>query len=60
MVRTLMKDSADQFFTWNLDNDNNLPVASGLYIAHVDMPDAGVEKVLKIAIVQEQQFLESY
>ena len=55
-----MKDSADQFYTWNLDNDNNLPVASGLYIAHVDMPDAGVEKVLKIAIVQEQQFLESY
>jgi hypothetical protein len=60
MVRTLVKDSSDQFFTWNLDNDNNLPVASGLYVAHVDMPEAGVEKVLKLAIVQEQQFLESY
>jgi hypothetical protein len=60
MVRTLEKDNADQFFTWNLSNDNNLPVASGLYIAHVDMPDAGMKKVLKLAIVQEQQFLESY
>ena len=47
-------------YSWNLDNDNNLPVASGLYVAHVDMPEAGVEKVLKLAIVQEQQFLESY
>jgi hypothetical protein len=60
MVRTIEKDSADQFLTWNLSNDNNLPVASGLYIAHVEMPESGVEKVLKLAIVQEQQFLESY
>ena len=60
MVRKLAKNDPDQFFTWNLDNDNGLPVASGLYIAHIEMPEVKMEKVLKLAIVQEQQFLESY
>ena len=60
MVRTLEKDDSDQFFQWDLSNDNGLPVASGLYVAHIDMPQAKAKKVLKLAIVQEQQFLESY
>ena len=60
MVRTLEKDDSDQFFQWNLSNDNGLPVASGLYVVHIDMPQAKAKKVLKLAIVQEQQFLESY
>ena len=60
MVRKLKKNDPDQFFTWNLDNDNGLPVSSGLYIAHIEMPEVKMEKMLKLAIVQEQQFLESY
>ena len=27
------KNDADQFLRWNLDNQDELPVASGLYIA---------------------------
>ncbi|MFQ6674896.1 MAG: T9SS type A sorting domain-containing protein [Fidelibacterota bacterium] len=64
LVRTLTEqdksDEESQFLRWDLRNEFNLPVASGLYIAHIDMPDLKEEAVLKLAIVQEQQVLRSY
>jgi hypothetical protein len=60
LVRTIEKDSAEQFLQWDLNNEEELPVASGMYIAHIEMPDAKQEKILKIAVIQEQQFLENY
>lgn len=54
LVRTLHKDDESQFMQWNLANEDNFPVASGMYLAHVDMPGLGT-KVLKIAIIQEQE-----
>jgi hypothetical protein len=54
-----VKDDASQFMQWDLLNQQRLPVASGMYILHVDMGDLGV-KVLKCAIIQEQQFLRNY
>ena len=55
LVRTLIKEGDTQFLNWNLTNDDNFPVASGMYIVHVDMPDFGASKVLKIAIIQEAE-----
>lgn len=43
---------------WDLRNENNLPVASGFYIAHVDVPGVG-QKILKLAIVFRQQRLKN-
>jgi hypothetical protein len=60
LVRTLEKDDDAQFTTWNLRNQNNLPVASGIYIVHVSLPDIGATKILKVAVVQEDQFLKIY
>lgn len=60
MVRFIDKDNNDQFQRWNLDNENGLPVASGMYLVHIDMPDANMTKILKLAIVGEQQFLENF
>ena len=59
-VQTLEKDSDSQYFEWNLQNHNNLPVASGIYIVHIDMPDIGASKILKLALVRERQFIEYY
>ncbi|MBD3224686.1 MAG: hypothetical protein GF313_08145 [Caldithrix sp.] len=59
-VRKLEKDDDSQFFRWDLQNESGLPVASGMYIVHIDMPDLGEEKVLKVMIVQPQQVLEYY
>ncbi|MDI6802258.1 MAG: T9SS type A sorting domain-containing protein [Bacteroidota bacterium] len=55
LVRTLTKEDPSQFFKWDLNNEHNFPVASGIYIAHVDMPDVGVTKIVKVAIIQEQE-----
>ncbi|MBI3764953.1 MAG: hypothetical protein HY277_00425, partial [Ignavibacteriales bacterium] len=61
LVRVLDKDDLSQFVRWNLRNDNNLPIASGIYIVYVDMPaPIGRTKTLKLAIVQEEQILRTY
>ena len=59
LVQTLVADGTQQYLEWDLENHNGLPVSSGLYIAHVSLP-RGKEKVLKLAIVTEQQFLENF
>lgn len=59
-VRKLEKTDDSQFFRWDLQNENGLPVASGVYIVHIEMPDLGKTKVLKAFIVQAQQILEYY
>jgi hypothetical protein len=51
-------DDGTQYASWDLQNDNGLPVASGLYYIHVEMPDLGVERILKLAVVTETQFLD--
>ena len=60
LVRSLSKDSNDQFFRWDLNNEAGLPAASGLYIVYIDMPDLGTTKILKLAIIQEQQVLDRF
>lgn len=49
-----------QYQPWDLKNQNGLPVASGIYIVHINMPDLGTTKVLKLIVVQEQQFLDNF
>ncbi len=60
LVRTLEKDDESQFLQWDLANHNELPVASGIYIAHIEMPDLGENKILKLAIIREQEYLLRY
>ncbi|MCG3120845.1 MAG: hypothetical protein ALAOOOJD_03740 [bacterium] len=63
LVRVMKKDDASQFLQWDLLNHDNIPVASGMYIAHVEaqLPSGGKStKVLKLAIIQEQEVLDIY
>ncbi len=60
LVRILEKDDESQFMRWDLNNANNFPVASGMYIAHINMPGVGATKVLKLAVIQEQEVLEVF
>jgi hypothetical protein len=60
LVRTIEKDDASQFINWDLKNQEDLPVASGIYIARCEFPDLGVTKNLKLAIIMEQQFLRNF
>lgn len=46
LVRTLNKDDSRTYIDWDLKNQKNVPVASGVYLVHVNVPNVG-EKVLK-------------
>jgi hypothetical protein len=59
-VRSLEKQDNSQFLYWDLNNEYGLPVASGLYIVYIDMPDLGTTKILKVSIIQEEQVLDRF
>lgn len=52
-VVTINKNDDSQFIRWNLTNGRGFYVPSGIFIAHIDMPDLGTSKILKIAIILE-------
>lgn len=46
LVRRFKKDSGLSYQEWDLKNQYGIPIASGVYIIHVDVPGVG-EKVIK-------------
>jgi hypothetical protein len=60
LVRTIVKNDKGQLTTWNLQNEAGFPVASGMYVAYIDLPDVGTTKTLKLGVVQEQEFLHHF
>ncbi len=60
MVKVIDKDNSSTFQRWDLTNESGLPAGSGLYIAHIDMPDLGVTKIIKLAVIQEAQILDRF
>jgi hypothetical protein len=60
LVRTIMKEDDSQFSNWDLLNERGLPAASGVYIAHLQFPDLSEVKILKLALVREDQVLPNF
>ncbi len=46
LIRTINKDNTLPFVEWDLKNDFNVPIASGIYLIHIDASSIG-EKVVK-------------
>ena len=44
---------------WDLTNHQNLPVASGLYLAHINAPNIG-EKVVKLVVFLQEERLDLF
>jgi hypothetical protein len=59
-VRKLEKNNESQFLQWDLQNESTLPVASGVYVVHIDMPDLGMQKVIKVFVVQGAEILDYF
>jgi hypothetical protein len=60
LVRTLTKgDSATSYVNWDLKNYANIPVASGVYIIHVNCPGIG-ERMLKFFCTMRQTDLNTF
>ncbi len=58
------ENSSDRRLQWDLRNSFNIPVASGMYVAHLSMEDANGnsvgEKVMKLAVFMPEERLDVY
>jgi hypothetical protein len=59
LVRTFGKDNPLTFLDWDLKNEARIPVAGGVYIIHVSVPDVG-ERVLKWFAVMRPTDLNNF
>jgi hypothetical protein len=46
LVRTIRKDNSDTWIFWDLKNNYQVPIASGIYLIHIDAPGIG-QRVIK-------------
>ena len=60
LVRVLEKEYNTKFMRWDLRNQSIYYVASGIYIAHINMPKEGLARILKLVIIMEPEFLPVY
>jgi len=56
-INTIEKNDTSPYLDWNLRNSEGLPVASGVYIAYLDIPNVGT-KVMKLAVIMETQYID--
>ena len=59
LVRTIKKDDESTFVDWDLKNQASVPIASGMYIIHVDAEGVGT-KVLKWFGIMRQIDLDTF
>ena len=59
LVKQIKKDDESTYVDWDLKNNANVPIASGMYIIHVDGGELG-EKVIKWFGVMRQIDLDSF
>jgi hypothetical protein len=58
LVRTLRKtDAVSSILEWDLENENRLPVASGVYVYHVDIPGAGSTTGRLVVFMEKERLL---
>jgi hypothetical protein len=57
LIRTLKKDDNNSTLNWDLKNLEAVPIASGLYIALIDVPNVG-QKIMKLAIFTAEERID--
>jgi len=58
LVKKIVHDDGTQYEVWALVNNFNIPVASGMYIAHIHT-DSG-DQILKLAVIQPEERIDVY
>lgn len=60
LVRTLHKtDATNSVYTWDVETENGLPVASGVYVYHVEAPGVGSTHG-RLVVFMEKERLNTY
>jgi hypothetical protein len=57
LVRTIDHTPGSTFERWDLRNSSGIPVASAMYLVHIEMEGLGT-KILKLAIIQPEERLD--
>jgi hypothetical protein len=57
LVKTINKSGPSTSLDWDLTTEEDLPLASGMYLVHVEVPDVG-EKVIKFGVVKKRVQLD--
>jgi hypothetical protein len=58
LIRSIKKDNAVTYQDWDLTNHAGIPIASGMYLIHVEVPNVG-ERVLKAFIAMRMVDLQN-
>jgi hypothetical protein len=58
LVKTIKKANTNTYEDWNLKNDVGIPIASGVYLIHVNVPDVG-DVIVKAFIAMRTSDLEN-
>jgi hypothetical protein len=58
LIKSIRKDNPSTFQDWILTNQANIPIASGVYLIHVEVPGIG-ETVVKAFIAMRAIDLEN-
>jgi len=58
LIKSFEKDSPDTYLDWLLINNKGIPVASGVYLIHVTVPDVG-EVIIKSFVAIRQVDLQN-
>ena len=59
LIRTIEKDDNNSVYNWDIKTDFELPLASGVYIYHVESPTLG-SVIGKMVIFAEMETLQTY
>ncbi|MFH1196741.1 MAG: hypothetical protein V1720_13650 [bacterium] len=55
-IRKYEKEDMSQYIDWDVRNEHGEMVASGIYIAYIEMPGIG-NKILKVAVINGKEYL---
>jgi hypothetical protein len=58
LVKTIKKANTNTYEDWNLKNDIGIPIASGVYLIHVNVPNVG-DVIVKAFIAMRTSDLEN-
>jgi hypothetical protein len=53
LIKTINKSGPSTSLDWDLTSDEDLPIASGMYLVHIEVPNLG-EKVIKFGVVKKR------
>ncbi len=59
LIRQFEKNGSDVTLEWDLNNENGFPIASGMYLIHVEVPGVG-DKVIKFGVIKSRKQLDLF